>query len=124
MPRRRRFWLSWLIRGLILVIILGFLLHVVQDHTRRCILWGLVRGESFYQGRPTNYWAACILEGEWRRLQPGRPTWFDQTLRLLVKRRDRETEPIKPLMAGNAAAVPVLVELMGHETVMMPLPRI
>ena len=50
----------WSIRLLILVILAGFIVWL--EPTR--VVWGWLRGEAFYQGRPTSYWAERI--GPWR----------------------------------------------------------
>jgi hypothetical protein len=50
----------WLIRLLVLAILAAFIVWL--EPTR--VVWGWLRGEVFYQGRPTSYWARVIAS--WR----------------------------------------------------------
>jgi hypothetical protein len=45
---RRRWWILYGLAVLIVVVIW-------LDPT--CVLWGLIRGETFYRGRPSSFWA-------------------------------------------------------------------
>jgi hypothetical protein len=58
----KRRWRIWLGLGLLLFVAASFLLPAVRW---RVIGW--VRGEAFYQGMPTSYWAKEVarLESEW-----------------------------------------------------------
>jgi HEAT repeat protein len=66
-------------RHLLLVLtslaVLGFAV-VMLDPT--CVLWGLLTGESFYQGRPTSYWRKHVSRAEEARRRvlspPGKTT--------------------------------------------------
>jgi hypothetical protein len=50
----------WLVRLLVLVILAAFIVWL--EPTR--VIWGWLRGEAFYQGRPTSYWENEI--GRWQ----------------------------------------------------------
>src|SRR5262245_48343974 len=131
MPKR---WRYPLIAGMLLAVLVSLALWL--DPTR--VLWGSLRGESFYDGRPTGYWSREVarLEDEF-----GDDRW--QMMRRNFSRlvRDREgwwarvtdslgidTQPLKlrdlpgwKLVDGDSmpwgrgdideAAVPVLREL-------------
>jgi HEAT repeat protein len=113
---RRR--LGWI--GLALVVLaLGYML---VDSTSRSILWGILHGESFYQGKPTNYWGRLIEQQEPALLalffpRPDFPwNWIDQLQRPLRRKQLAESDKLlRPLLAGDPAAVPVLIELLDHE---------
>jgi hypothetical protein len=91
------------------------------DPTARSILQGVLYRESFYLGKPTNYWGRLIQEREhWAlsRFSP-RPfpwNWIDRLVRPLGGKQRTDLEKlIEPLLAGDPAVVPVLIELLGHE---------
>jgi len=68
MTKRRL--LRW---SLILVILAAF--AVWLEPTR--VVWGWLRGEAFYQGRPTSWWAAEI--GRWHFCGKGWWNWREET---------------------------------------------
>src|SRR5713101_972197 len=107
--------LSW-ISIAFAVIGLGYML---VDPTARSVLRGVLYGESFYLGKPTNYWAGLIEERDHLLFSFSRPfpwNWIDRLGRPLGgKQRTDVHKLIEPLMAGDPAAVPVLIELLGHE---------
>lgn len=116
MKRRWRLWL-----GLTLVLFLGSSLLHPAVHWR---LIGWARGEAFYQGRPTSWWARecrqwelrlvpssdggtlSIIEPDWVR----HPTWLEQKLGL-----GGHTAEEIPLLLGEPTAVPVLIQLAGYD---------
>jgi hypothetical protein len=93
---------------------------LVQDAC--CVVKGYVRGESFYRGRPTSYWSqkicSCPNPPRYERwfLRPAfRPTpasWLDQLKQTAGFGRPVYTFHVRPLRDEDAAAVPVLVELL------------
>src|SRR5262249_42608388 len=59
-----------------------------------CTAWGVLRGESFYRGRPTTYWAGAVRTGD------------DAT----------KAKAEAQLKEGGAAALPVLTEMLGRRS--------
>lgn len=111
--RRRLCWI-----GLVLVVIA--LTFVLADPTSRSVLWGVLRGESFYRGKPTNYWGGLIHEQHNIEfyLSPPRLSswnWLERQRRTGGKRIAELDRLVQPLVAGDAAAVRVLSELLDHE---------
>jgi hypothetical protein len=93
---------------------LGYLL---VDPTARSLLWGVLCRESFYRGKPANYWAGRIIErDDW--LPVARPfpwNWLDRIgQRAGGERRAELVRLVQPLLKGDPAAVPVLIELLRH----------
>jgi len=108
--------------SLILAILAAF--AVWLEPTR--VIWGWLRGEAFYQGRPTSYWASEI--GAWEAQEPMVETrkdsmltarvgyerrigrfrgWLDQVVKL--------SEPVwPPVLDGGEDAEPALRELASH----------
>jgi hypothetical protein len=74
--------------------------------------WGRLRGEAFYQGRPTSYWRCELhaLDAD-SGFGPATPT---DRLKKAVGLPYR-IGPASPLDGCSPAAVPVLVELMDDE---------
>jgi hypothetical protein len=113
--RRKR--LRWL--GLLCVLLLaGTILHpAVYWHT-----YGWVRGESFYQGRPTSYWREeirAVDQGSFLggiiRVDP-KPSWAPEIMRPLwgdVRQGMMDTTLLPAILSleRDPAAVPVLLEL-------------
>jgi hypothetical protein len=98
--------------------------YVLIEPTSRSILWGVLHGESFYRGKPTNYWDRLIQERDDslfsqfspRPLRPFPWKWIDQLGRIPKGRQLAECEKLlQPLLGGDPAAVPVLTELLGRE---------
>jgi hypothetical protein len=129
MKRRR------LVRLLALLAVLAAL-TVWLEPTR--VVWGWLRGEAFYQGRPTSYWAERIRPwqlpddfrtninmalSEWRHIPATR-----EEVALYVSLAPRESDlrkSLKPwlrlpdiawpaVLDGDAEAAPVLTELLHH----------
>ena len=109
MTKRRL--LCW---SLILLILAAF--AVWLEPTR--VVWGWLRGEAFYQGRPTSYW-----RDEVRRWKPidfwgspmelirtcqREPTWFENLLSRFITLPER---PWPSLLDGELAGKEVLQEL-------------
>jgi hypothetical protein len=121
MKRRRRLWLALV---LLLFVAASFMLPAVRW---RVIGW--VKGEAFYEGRPTSYWANEI--DEWLTFQAlgQSASWserFFKAVGLDYQRRRPEPVVLGPLFELskhdgpardlyrpiNAAAIPVLVDLL------------
>jgi hypothetical protein len=106
-------WHLWLFLTLLLVAA-SFLLPAVHW---RVIGW--VRGEAFYQGRPTSYWKREILRYDeairglfdGNRFNTPPPLWID-TLKSRL-----EIDPFKrpEILEGTSDAVPVMVELVKDD---------
>ena len=113
MTKRRL--LRW---SLILVTLAAF--AVWLEPTR--VVWGWLRGEAFYQGRPTSYWRSEL--SRWRnvpnviqfcpfsdsvsyaRERSLIETWLDR-----INIRAARVAPVPPMLDGEADALPVLREL-------------
>lgn len=78
---------------------------------------GLVRGESFYQGRPTSYWRGVVKDRAVRllytSLAPPPPTFFEETQEYLKRLLTKEVEI--PPSKKDLAALPVYIDLLGDE---------
>jgi hypothetical protein len=87
-------------------------------------LWGLWRGEAFYQGRPTSYWRGQILHypnnmaGYGRRRHGAEPGHYyataspvDELKRVCGVSCDIRQVPF-PFAERSPAALPVLIELL------------
>jgi hypothetical protein len=108
--------------SLILAILAAF--AVWLDPTR--VVWGWLRGEASYQGRPTSYWRTELRRWE-RQLWGGEPnrlpaerwvrhttsleTWLDRKLGI-VNQQDGEAPA---WLRGDPAAAAVLRELANDE---------
>ncbi|HMC67337.1 MAG TPA: HEAT repeat domain-containing protein, partial [Gemmataceae bacterium] len=97
-----------------LAVLLGVCgIAVVADPT--CVLLGLLRNESFYQGRPTTYWSREI-----ERLQGTKSTsWLDTCqdwFLNLFRSNGPLTKDELALLKGRREAVPVLKELLRDKT--------
>jgi hypothetical protein len=117
MTKRRL--LRW---SLLLVIFAAF--AVWLEPTR--VVWGWLRGEAFYQGRPTSWWRAelnrwerqlwgggpNILPAEkWVRRKTGFETWFDRIRGVADQHEDAAPQWLR----GDPAAEAVLRSLAHDE---------
>ena len=108
--------------SLILAILAAF--AVWLEPTR--VVWGWLRGEAFYQGRPTSFWRTELSRWErqlwgggenrlpaerWVRHKTGLEAWLDRTLGL-VNQQDGEAPA---WWRGDPAAEGVLRELANDE---------
>ena len=108
--------------SLILAILAAF--AVWLEPTR--VVWGWLRGEAFYQGRPTSFWRTELNRWErqlwgggpdrlpaerWVRHKTGREAWLDKKLGI-VNQQDREAPT---WWRGDPAAEAVLRELANDE---------
>jgi hypothetical protein len=122
MTKRR--WIRW---SLILLILAAF--AVWLEPTR--VVWGWLRGEAFYQGRPTSYWArqiepwdSCCAVGfrggiwRWSVVYEYVPKvsalhrWLSKYVSL-----PRPTWPA--VLDSDAESAPVLHELLAHPTALV-----
>jgi hypothetical protein len=107
----KRRWRLFVVLVLLLVVGVSFLLPSVHW---RVIGW--VKGEAFYQDRPTSYWRREALKlSDWQGEQisgqkPREPSWVEKLL-----------PPDGPFLfankvsEGDAALVPVLTEMLTDE---------
>lgn len=97
------------------------LAYVLVDPTSRSILRGVLYGERFYRGKPANYWGRLIKERHETppsrfAMRPFPWNWYDRLRVARIGRRWPELDKlIHPLLEGDAAAVPVLIELLDHD---------
>jgi hypothetical protein len=97
------------------------LMYVLVDPTSRIILWGVLHGESFYRGKPTNYWGRLIQERDhslisWFPTRPFPWNWIDRLRhRPGGKQRAALEKLLQPLLDGDPAAMRVLIELLHRE---------
>jgi len=100
--------------AVVLILLLAALV-VWLEPTR--VVWGTLRGEAFYQGRPTSYWARaverwhdacerCLFGSAYTSLA-------DQALTLVGL--DDPMPPRPAVLEHDPACVPVLVELLDSE---------
>jgi hypothetical protein len=85
-------------------------------------LWGTLRGESFYRGRPTSYWSRevsrcpktsdyrCSLAGLWH--APRVPATRVDGVKAVFGLPHTVTSPRFPLRDDDPSAVPVLIDLL------------
>jgi len=98
--------------GFGLVVGLGCL-AVWLEPTR--VLWGLLRGENFFEGRPTSYWSGVLAASEEAEFedrylsQPGPPDWLEELTNKLGLRN--EPNPRWRKLEGQPAATPCLLDL-------------
>jgi hypothetical protein len=102
MSRRRVKWLAGITALILLAMVAVFMLPVP-----RYALMGWLKGESFFDGKPTSYWRDAIVTS---RQPPSRLTnyfwrWSGGS---------RE-DAWQPLLHGNPASLPVLHELLRDE---------
>jgi hypothetical protein len=103
----------------LLFVLAGCFLVLTLPSTRwRLSAW--LQGESVYQGRPTSYWAAETRRWQltlfsdkypmpfWDRPLTGWENWLERAGLVTGLK-------IHPLIAGDAAAAPVLLELLQEE---------
>src|SRR5262245_27601154 len=79
----------------------------------RRVVWGWLRGEAFFRGRPTSYW-----RGELEHCQPApscrdfvferHPTWLEGTLASIVPGDWFPEKRVSILQGDDPAALPVL----------------
>src|SRR5262245_5570687 len=115
---KRRF-VRW---SLLLAILAAF--AVWLEPTR--VVWGCLRGEAFYQGRPTSWWRTELNRWErqfwgggenrlpaerWVRHKTRFEAWLDQRMGVA----DRQEEPAPDWLRGDPAAEMVLRELANDE---------
>ena len=109
MTKRRL--LRW---SLLLVILAAF--AVWLEPTR--VVWGWLRGEAFYQGRPTSYWELAL--GPWEHVRIQGPEFYAECLRyrpVPMTRFMRQVfhlpdPPMAPaILQGDLEAEAVLLEL-------------
>jgi hypothetical protein len=114
MARNKRRWLLGTAFGLVVLVVAWFEpTHVIR---------GWLRGEAFYDGRPTSYWAAEIERWEW----DGKPIWYrhcegtkQYRHRPLLPGRlgaliPEPEAPWPALLDGDKEGLPVLNELLEH----------
>ena len=113
----KRRWRLWLCLTLLLLVGGAFLLPMV-----RWPVIGWVRGEAFYEGRPTSYWRrecqrwhpikyGSLMATAWIRL----PSWFEQQHDQLVGIPFNPKSGTMPLCRGDPLSVPVLMELLKDD---------
>jgi hypothetical protein len=95
------------------------LLAVWVDPTR--VLYGRLRGEAFYRGRPTSYWKAELIDGQVSCAGPYAdvPHWVQRApsgWAELIGRTTGSTPlswpDVTPLLQRDPAAAPVLIDLL------------
>ena len=118
----KRLWRLWLCLTLLLLVGASLLHPSVQWR-----LIGWVRGEAFFQGRPTSFWKrecrqwehrldenygmSCVVPWVWVR----NPTELEQRIGQWTGRPAAKTAGKMPLLEGGPLAVPVIVELTGED---------
>jgi hypothetical protein len=85
------------------------------------VVWGSLRGEAFYRGRPTSYWAEQIrpwdsyLTSIYNRAHSHRYRPRTSKLHQFLTQYITLPEPAWPdLLDGHADAMPVLLQLADH----------
>ena len=90
------------------------------------VIWGWLRGEAFYQGRPTSWWRTELNRWE-RQLWGGGPnmlpaerwvrhkTGFEAWLDRIRRAPDQQDDAAPQWLRGDPAAEAVLRELMHDE---------
>jgi hypothetical protein len=107
----------WQLLGLLLLV--GIVVSALAEPNR--ILWGLLWGEPFYQGRPTSYWSRAVREyipearaGRYRAEQPA--SWVDSLkLYTYIGQPHYRTVELFPFADVRPAAVPVLIDLLRDD---------
>jgi HEAT repeat protein len=110
MAMKRR-WRLWLGLVLLLFVAASFLLPAVRW---RVIGW--VKGEAFYEGRPTSYWSKEI-ERSAEEIAPNQTTTIAKSPGMIDQLKDfvgipRDNSDIPAVLQGDSAAMAVLSELL------------
>src|SRR5262245_5539035 len=96
-----------------LAVLLGVCaIAVIADPT--CVLLGLLRNESFYQGRPTTYWSREIQRLRDEKSASWLATYQDWFLNLF-RSKEPVTKEDLTLLKGGPEAAPVLKELLRNK---------
>src|SRR5207247_8450134 len=83
------------------------------------VVWGWLRGEAFYQGRPTSWWAEELscwnvsslwVDGQVVPVYFRKGRAFEYYIKQL--RRDKSERPVPDALTGNPAAELILTELV------------
>src|SRR5438445_759028 len=105
MKMRWLVWLVWL--GVIAVLLLTALF---LEPTR--VVWGYLKGESFYRGRPTSYWRSALLDeapaahvAARSALKDGRAEAIPVLIQLLASRGDRTYAEVRWTAAALLGAL-------------------
>jgi hypothetical protein len=95
----------WLLLAIFLILLPSA--AVWMDPTR--VLWGTLRGEAFYDGRPTSFWRSHVLQ--WDQTEKAtRPLSWVAQLKEYLGWRGSAGRPA--VLKGDAAALPVLRDLL------------
>src|SRR5579862_4720093 len=112
MPMTRR----WFLLILLLLLLLGSLLLVPSV---RWPVYGWLRGEAFYQGKPTSYWSQKIrILGEaWRSGNSASPSPLADRFHSIFQSGDIYTEEQEAVaLFKDPSALPVLLALLKDES--------
>jgi hypothetical protein len=85
------------------------------DSTR--VVWGWLRGEAFYEGRPTSYWERILANWDVLTLDTGADNWLEVTL---PNFEVRSILPQKSAPAIHAEGYPGSVRLHGALVIESP----
>jgi hypothetical protein len=109
----------WLLRAFLLLVVL--LAGSLLSPDARWVVWGRLRGEAFYRGRPTSYWRGHVLAWNDLGFYPPavslvvrRPRWWADYLPWRSGRPAPLVEA-EPFPGDDPAAIPVLMELLRDE---------
>jgi hypothetical protein len=106
----------WLIHVLILAILGAFIVWL--EPTR--VVWGWLRGEAFYERRPTSYWAGVIAPWKlleqlhWHNERAYRCCEFQEPPRWLTAISGLHDAEIPAVLKAGSDACDVLHELTSH----------
>lgn len=91
-------WTNRSLMILAVALVLGGLALLLYFPRVQLVLVGFLRGEAFYNGRPTSYWVSALKK---------EPTFLGQSL--------PQGDIGKMLREGGPDAIPVLVQMLGDE---------
>jgi HEAT repeat protein len=76
------------------------------------IIFGLIRNESFYKGRPTSYWSPVVRAWAQSKFGIKRDPWMQKIMNIL-NLRDEIAKP--EVLEGRRTAMQVLIDLLKDE---------
>src|SRR5262245_43697358 len=114
MKKRNKRLAIWLVR----LLIVGVCVLVFVHPSSRMVIFGLLRGERFYAGKPTSYWRQTLKAEKGQAPQPSPPSYLMSLIKSLpfLPQDDRPYQgAFWELRNGDRSAIPVLIQLLRDD---------